>query len=269
MGRLFTFGCSFTQYMWPTWAAIIGYDTEADMINYALPGLGNVAIHHRIIEADLKHKFTPEDKIMILWSSFSREDRFSNGVWEAYGSVFNAGCKYNNRKWLKEHWSMQNDLVKNMTAIITINKLYKNNITWQGHSFAPFANEAADQFDDSMEYAHLRDFYQSHIHDIPWQLFETSKPFKQLRDSHPDPLGHLDKVQNWIYPALGKELKQTTVDKIKHLQMTVQNYILQNNIVGELDEVYKYLDRLYHSQQFKDLQPYSTSEYPLENLHLG
>lgn len=266
MGRLFTFGCSFTQYMWPTWATIIGYDTEAEMKNFALSGLGNVGIHHRIIEADMKYKFQPDDKIMILWSSFTREDRFKDGVWEAYGSVFNAGCKYNNRTWIKNHWNLQNDLVKNMTAIITVNKLYKDIIYWQGHSFAPFTSEATDQFDDSETYQNLKDFYDSQV-EIPWHLFETSLPFGLLQDSHPDPIGHLDKVEHWIYPMLGKQLKQSTKDKIFSFQETVGNYIKQKRITHQLDQVYNYMDVIYKSNEFKDLQPYRFSEYPLENMH--
>lgn len=269
MGRLFTFGCSFTQYMWPTWATIVGYDLEADLYNFGLAGLGNVGIHHRIIEADIKYKFTSEDKIMILWTSFCREDRFSKGKWETYGSIFNEGCKYNYRRWIKDHWSMQNDLVKNMTAIITINKLYKDIIMWQGHSFAPFDIEANDVHDDSLEYTELKRFYESQLEDIPWEIFETSNPFKVFQDSHPDPVGHLEKVQNWIYPSLNLELKDSTVVEMHKLQNAIQAYIDRENNTDDYNKLYQRIHDLMRSPKFFHLNKYHRMRHVLEDLELA
>jgi len=31
MKRLFTFGCSFTHFDWPTWANLLGLDNEYDL----------------------------------------------------------------------------------------------------------------------------------------------------------------------------------------------------------------------------------------------
>lgn len=269
MSRLFTFGCSFTQYMWPTWATIVGYDLQKELFNFGLAGIGNVGIYHRIIEADIKYKFTPEDKIMILWTSFSREDRFSNGHWETCGSVFNTGSKYNYRRWLKDHWSMQNDLVKNMTAIISVNKMYKDNILWQGHSFAPYENEAKNIYDDSKEYNEIKDFYESQLDEIPWEIFETVKPFKKFEDSHPDPLGHLDKVQNWIYPALDLQLKDSTIAEFHKLQRSIQEYIDRDKNFNDYDKLYRRLQELFESPRFYPLSKYHRVRHPLEDLDLA
>jgi len=270
MGRLFTFGCSFTSYMWPTWANIVAYDQEAEHYNLALPGLGNVGIHHRIIEADIKYKFQPEDKIMILWTSFSREDRFIDGRWQAEGSVFNAGCRYDNRSWLKNHWSMQNDLVKNMTAIITVNKLYKDNIIWQGHSFTPYNNEAALIYDESEHYNLLKDFYSKEIPHIDWHMFETNKPFGTLQDSHPDILGHLQKVRDWIYPSLGLELRSKTEDRFTLMQHFIVDFVLENKIKEDLDKVYDFIHRnLYLRDDFQDIKKYSRNIYVFEDMEFS
>jgi len=34
MGRIFTFGCSFTEYSWPTWADMILHKREG--VNYGI-----------------------------------------------------------------------------------------------------------------------------------------------------------------------------------------------------------------------------------------
>ena len=55
--RLFTFGCSFTMYAWPTYADFLGYSFD-EYENWAFPGLGNRAIAERIAECHVKNKFT-------------------------------------------------------------------------------------------------------------------------------------------------------------------------------------------------------------------
>ena len=43
--RLFVFGCSFTQYRWPTWADIIAKDNpHLEYFNTANSGAGNLYI---------------------------------------------------------------------------------------------------------------------------------------------------------------------------------------------------------------------------------
>ena len=40
--RIFTFGCSFTNYLWSTWANILGYEfREAEFYNFGKSGAGN------------------------------------------------------------------------------------------------------------------------------------------------------------------------------------------------------------------------------------
>ena len=46
--RFFAFGCSFTNYYWPTWADIIGQDSNF-YENWAQPGAGNHFIFNSIM----------------------------------------------------------------------------------------------------------------------------------------------------------------------------------------------------------------------------
>ncbi len=73
--RIFTFGCSYTSFMWPTWADIIADDLCLPLQNWGIAGIGNVAIVSRMLECDLKNKFTDSDLILVNWSSWHREDR--------------------------------------------------------------------------------------------------------------------------------------------------------------------------------------------------
>ena len=78
--RFFAFGCSFTNYHWPTWADIIGQDIEF-YENWGVMGAGNQFIFNSVIEANQKYKFTDTDLVMIMWSTINREDRYVNNEW--------------------------------------------------------------------------------------------------------------------------------------------------------------------------------------------
>lgn len=228
MGRLIFFGCSYTQYGWPTWANVIGYDQGIEYHNFGIAGLGNVGILHRIIEANAKLKFNNEDKIFILWSSWSREDRIRKQNWVAAGSVFNARNPEYSNYYIKRYWSFDNDVVKNATAIHIANQMFGENIFWQGSAFELATNEAfATKYD--LETKKLVDFYLNLLPKIQVYNFEINndadKPFKIIQDCHPDPITHMNIVQKWIYPQIGFELKDSTIELFTSLNNSVEKHM--------------------------------------------
>ena len=138
--RVFTFGCSWTRYIWPMWADIFRYTDQAPMVyNWGRPGIGNVGIFYRMIECDLKNKFTDSDLIVVQWSSWTREDRYMN-KWETYGNVFNSS--FYDKEFIKKYWSWNNDVIKNTSCIIAANKMF--NIGYQFNMTPFLQNEKED-----------------------------------------------------------------------------------------------------------------------------
>lgn len=86
--RLFAFGCSFTNYFWPTWAQIVAYDLNIPLYNYGRSGSGNQYIFNHIMQADNYYKFDENDLIMVCWTNVMREDRWFNGDWQTPGNIF-------------------------------------------------------------------------------------------------------------------------------------------------------------------------------------
>jgi hypothetical protein len=82
-GRLFTFGCSFTNYHWPTWADILGKEFSY-YENWGKVGAGNQYIFNSVVECNLRNKFTKNDTVIIMWTQTSREDRYINHKWESW-----------------------------------------------------------------------------------------------------------------------------------------------------------------------------------------
>ena len=91
MKRIFTFGCSFTSFSWPTWADILIEDYKNkgfEGYNYGRCGAGNQYIFVKLMEANIKYKFTKDDLILVCWTTMQREDRFVNNGWITPGSIY-------------------------------------------------------------------------------------------------------------------------------------------------------------------------------------
>ena len=106
MKRLFTFGCSYTNYAWPTWADLVSMDFEFSR-NWGLSGIGNRAIAERVAEANVRYQFDEDDTIIVQWSSHLRNDWFHMhslperiAHWKTSGSIFN----YINEKLYGKKW---------------------------------------------------------------------------------------------------------------------------------------------------------------------
>lgn len=87
--RLFTIGCSFTEYFYPTWANILSKSMpEAEFYNLGLSGTSNPFIANRLVEANLKFKLCETDLVIIMWTTTCRETHYVRGGWINPGNIF-------------------------------------------------------------------------------------------------------------------------------------------------------------------------------------
>jgi hypothetical protein len=230
--RVFTFGCSFTSYSSPTWADIVGWDLKIPIVNYGIAGMGNVGIFHRMVECDLENNFNEDDLILVVWSTWSREDRY-NGRWLAGGNIFYS--PYYDEKFTKKYWSMSNDIIKNSTAIISANRMF--NIQFQGHIMPPYRDENLrfTDRDENLRFTEFNnhekkilDLYKPHIPTDNVFYYNRNTKFNELfGDSHPDILQHLNYVKQFVYPSLNLTIKKETEDLCHSLHEEFIN-LLQN-----------------------------------------
>jgi len=87
MSRLFTFGCSFTSYIWPTWADILAARFDEHQ-NWGRAGGGNQFIANSLVECHLKNKISCADTVAIMWSNVSRIDSYKDGKWILTGNMY-------------------------------------------------------------------------------------------------------------------------------------------------------------------------------------
>ena len=112
--RFFSFGCSMTQYYWPTWADIIGQEIP-EFYNYGRSGAGNLFIASQIAEAHHRHKFCDTDLIICMWSSITREDRYLNNSWQTPGNIYTQNF-YSN-EFVEKYADVRGYLLRDLSLI--------------------------------------------------------------------------------------------------------------------------------------------------------
>jgi hypothetical protein len=124
MKRLYTFGCSYTNYKWPTWADFIA--TQFDYFeNWGKSGAGNYYITSKILECNQINKFTKNDTILIMITSFTRFDMISrDSVFHTHGNLYVQN--YYEEKFIENFWSEEFGFHMTWFCLNTIINLLKN-----------------------------------------------------------------------------------------------------------------------------------------------
>jgi hypothetical protein len=99
MSRLFTFGCSFTNYRWSTWADCLAPEFDYFQ-NWGQSGAGNQFIFNSVMECDQRYNFGPNDTVIVCWTDVMREDWYTVR-WQTHGNMVNN--KIYNKDFEKTH----------------------------------------------------------------------------------------------------------------------------------------------------------------------
>lgn len=213
--RLVVFGCSFTNYGWPTWADILAMDNpDWEFENWALPGIGNQGIARRVMYRHYSQGWQPNEIVVVQWTSMVREDRFKDGEWLANGSVFNS--KHYGIEWCEKYWDFDNDIINTVQSQKTVSCLVGDKLAYQMRLDDPISNYIKHQGTSE-----IYEFWKNHL-----GTFDSPEhgPFLQglTTDRHPDPVYWMNYVEEKIYKPWGMSLKPSTVGKI----FEYQNWLL-------------------------------------------
>lgn len=129
-GRLFAFGCSFTNYRWPTWADILGAQ-YAEYQNWGQAGAGNHYIFNAVQECDQRYHWTATDTVIVCWTNIMRDDRYMHGRgWITLGNVMDA--KIYTKEFLTDHVSERGYLIRDLAMIKATKMLLESRgVTWR------------------------------------------------------------------------------------------------------------------------------------------
>ena len=166
MRRLFAFGCSFTNYAWPSYADFLSYEFDK-YENWGFPGFGNRAIAERVAECHAKNNFTKDDTVLVQWTSHTRndfhtfkeieyaKDQFVHGWfrptnkigWKTQGNIFGTGNLERNydRKWIDNFWDEYSYFMYSMNEILlTQGLLDSTNCKWRMFTISDMAKLGSD-----------------------------------------------------------------------------------------------------------------------------
>ena len=230
--RLFTFGCSFTDYRWDSWANILAYDLDCEFYNFGRSGAGNQYIASQLTQADNVYNFNKNDLVIVCWTNISREDRYNvEKGWLTPGNIYSQD-EYDN-SFVKKY---ANDLHFGLRDFSTI-KLVKGylenktnyhflsmcNVSYHVNQWENSVDTTSDMFKElRIQYLDvlksiLPSFYtvlwKDDI-DIKWQK-NRRELHKNYSDGHPTILEHFEYLKNTFNHDFNKRTYKIVKSKHK------------------------------------------------------
>jgi hypothetical protein len=221
MKRLFTFGCSYTNYRWSTWADCLA--PEFDYFeNWGQSGGGNHYIFNSLMEADQRHSFGKNDTVVVCWSTYMRDDRYVNNRWHTIGGMFTTPIY--NPEYLKTHVDERGCVIRDLAFVKGAKALLdtKPDLNWR---FLSLANLKLGTKCDTEpgEPKDVMGVYQDVLDSIlpSYQEVLYPKGFKQTDDPHPSPAEHLTYIDTVLPGWVTKEstrvkMQEESINLIKN-----------------------------------------------------
>lgn len=221
MPRLFTFGCSFTQYWrWPTWADALGRQFDF-YENWGLCGGGNSLVLYSLMECHHKHRITTQDSVCVMWTNTSREDRYVRDRWLEGGNVYWTHGNRLGEDYVRQFACERGYLIRDLAVISAVKHLLESwRCDWKFFSMVPLTHTNRDSglgdnpLDDVGIDQDVRDLYHDVLIDVRPSVYETvfqndwlSRPgipdsnTPARRDFHPTPAEHVEYLDH-VAPGL-------------------------------------------------------------------
>jgi hypothetical protein len=214
--RIWCFGCSFTQYFYPTWADILIHEVEQHGYsgeNWGSCGKGNLYIANKVMECHARNQLGPNDYVFICWSNYFREDVYTDKRgWHTPKHVF-AQTQYNdgtvNGFGSAMYYAMRDHALIQSTRLslqaLGITQYHFNILPMHGgdRGIDKVCDVYRTQFDGPamMESLNLmlqdEETKRNRIRSFP-----PENPIDTLEEWHPLPHEHLEYIEKYIQPKV-------------------------------------------------------------------
>lgn len=190
MKRLFTFGCSYTKYIWPTWADFLSLNYDY-YENWGLPGIGCRGIAERIAECHSRNNLGPTDTVIVQWTTHMRNDFYHTKPstkripgWQTAGSVFapfNYGILYDD-DWINKFFCEPAYVMHCLNNMVLTQGLLKSvGSNWYFTSISDWPKLSSDLETDENMFERL----SNKVQDI-WEIYPLFDFYKKIWDNHED-----------------------------------------------------------------------------------
>ena len=250
--NLFTFGCSYSHFVWPTWVSCLSPYFD-HIHNYARSGAGNSYIFANFSTAIADNKIKKGDTVIVQWSSLLREDRIMQNEHKySLGGYLYSNPFYKNENFLKYFNVLQKGL-ELVGYIISVEAVCRQNSInlKMFHMFEPWigpnAGEPIRVDVNLIDYGN-KQLQKYQITEKIKDLSSTSTFFPEslemlnnlefkdigyfipfgsnecIEDHHPLPSVHLDYCIKYIHPWLSSLTSTKKVDNINQLYTNIQKW---------------------------------------------
>ena len=235
--RIFTYGCSVTQHHWPTWADIILHSAIINcysVFNTGLSGLGNTGIKRSLIQTHEKYDITEEDTLLVMWTSFLREDRYTHFPTQDnprdskpnehitqtnVGNVLNA--PFYNRDFIRDYFCLEHYIINSISEISTCRRAF--NLSFEGHitieegiSDAHEQNAVDSSLTDSVYATFCNGLNMPNPYSVTTASFRDSQYAQYYEvDGHPVPQHALEYVLSVVEPHLPFDILPETIEWVE------------------------------------------------------
>jgi len=237
--RIWTFGCSFTQYFYPTWADILIHEVNQHNHsgeNWGRCGRGNLYIANKVQECHARNKLNKDDWVFICWSNYFREDAHTDKLgWHTPGQVFKQ-TQYTdgtvNGFGSAKYYAMR-DLALIQSTRLSLQALGVNQFHF---SILPMSggdkniSAVFDTFQPTFDGPAMMESLNLMLQDEDTKRnrlrsFPPENPIDTLAEWHPLPWEHLDYLEKYIKPRI-TWLNNGVTDSTKHFVDIWKNKIL-------------------------------------------
>lgn len=211
--RLFTFGCSFTDYRWATWANILAFELDIPFYNFGKSGAGNYFMANQVAQVDARFNFTEDDLVIVCWTNISREDRWHNKKgWMTPGNIYTQN-DYDSR-FVKNWANHTHFALRDFSMIKLVDELLSRKTQYHHLQMLDLANkinqwENNEVSKDSREIQYLKETFSSVLnklqpsfYDVLWDGDVQNKwekdwktVHKNFSDGHPTIVEHLEYLE--------------------------------------------------------------------------
>jgi hypothetical protein len=189
--------------MWPTWADVVRQEMpNCEFYNLGRGGSGNPLISYRIAEANNRYKFNETDLVMVMFTSYAREDRWltDESGWATYGNVF--FNRYYPEEFTRKYSDERGYLIRD-AAVIDMTVNYLENLP--GDSFymlsKPFVTLSENSGADSKVPHDIKDIYSKTFNKFNKSMheLEIAPNIRTIEHDYPFDDGHPTTIRYYNY----------------------------------------------------------------------
>ena len=249
--RLFSFGCSFSNYFWGgMWPEIVAYDLNIPYYNYGLCGCGNQYMACMLMQADIFYKFNSDDLVIVQWTNVCREDRYVWGEWLTPGNIFTQNV-YDDR-YVKKWADPEGYLLRDLTSIQFVDTfLASKECQYHFLSMVNIASTPDQYSDDTKIFNNITGIFSNTLAKIHKSFYEVlwnnTISIKKLRDSqlidnkffdgHPHPAETLEYLQKTFTEHTFDARTIQSVGELQHKWIdTIKKYKPNNQHADEIKQ---------------------------------